>query len=328
MGGSFGGPQTGLPQYGPGPVMPQPPRRRSPLRALLIGLIAVAALAIAGLVFANVVSQPATVAYQNDSYKVPPPDANPPPIPTVQTVAEAEAALTKNGFYAQSAPIPVRCSTQPINVGTAGDDQLKAHFEGLMECLMRVWQPPITAAGFQLVRPTVTIYSDQVTTKCGKEGVNAFYCSADQQVYYSNKLPAFIKIVATDKWAADVVMAHEFGHALQGRTAILFSAHALGQQSGDEQTDLEYSRRLETQADCFSGMFIRAVSQSLGIQQSDLPGILAMYEAVGDDTIKHDPNVVGNHGHAATRKFWGSTGLGNSAVGKCNTFVAPSSQVR
>ena len=30
-------------------------------------------------------------------------------------------------------------------------------------------------------------------------------------------------------------------------------------------------RRLETQADCFSGQFMRSVSQSLGIQQSDLP---------------------------------------------------------
>jgi predicted metalloprotease len=308
--------------------MPQPPRRSSPLKGLLIGLMALALLAIAGLVVANMVSKPATVTYQNDDYKVPPPDTNPPPLPTVKTVGEAQDALTKNPFYAQSAPIPVRCTNQPINVGTATDEQVDAHFEGLMECLLRVWAPPVEHAGFIIVRPTVTIYGKEITTKCGKTGVNAFYCSADQQVYYSNQLAAFIKIVATDKWSADVVMAHEFGHALQGRTGILFSAHALGQQSGDEPTALEFSRRLETQADCFSGMFMNAVSVSLGIQQSDLNGILGTYEAVGDDVIRKDPNVVGNHGHAATRKFWGSTGLANTAVGKCNTFVAPSGQVR
>ena len=37
-----------------------------------------------------------------------------------------------------------------------------------MECLVRVWQPPLTAAGFQIVRPTVTIYGDEINTKCGK----------------------------------------------------------------------------------------------------------------------------------------------------------------
>ena len=161
----------------------------------------------------------------------------------------------------------MRCNSQPINVDDGHDAQLKAHFEGLMECLVRVWQPPVTAAGFQIVRPTVTIYGEELTTKCGKSGINAFYCPADQQVYYSNLLPRALPTVSENKWTADVVMAHEFGHALQGRTGILISAHALGQDAGDKATDLQYTRRLETQADCFSGMFVRAVSRSLGVQQ-------------------------------------------------------------
>ena len=106
---------------------------------------------------------------------------------------------------------------------TASDAQLKAHFEGLMECLMRVWQPPVTAAGWQIVRPSVTIYGEKITTKCGESGINAFYCSADQQVYYSNQLPRALESASENKWTADVVMAHEFGHALQGRTGILIS---------------------------------------------------------------------------------------------------------
>src|SRR6185436_19937303 len=137
----------------------------------------------------------------------------------------------------------------------ATDAQLKAHFEGLMECLMRVWQPPVTAANWTLVRPSVTIYGEKITTKCGESGINAFYCSADQQVYYSNQLRTVLESASENKWTADVVMAHEFGHAIQGRTGILISAHALGQNSGDKATDLQYTRRLETQADCFSGMF-------------------------------------------------------------------------
>jgi predicted metalloprotease len=266
--------------------------------------------------------------YQNDNYQVPPPDANPPALPQPETYAEAQTLLTKNPFYSQSAPIPVRCDQDQINVDTASDAKLKTHFEELMACLVRVWEPPVTGAGDEIVRPTVTIYGDQITTKCGKAGVNAFYCGADQQVYYSNKLDDAVPVVSSNEWAADVVLAHEFGHALQARTGILISESALSQQSDDKETQLDYSRRLETQADCLSGMFIRATSQSLGIGQSDVNGILSVYNAVGDDTLTGKANVDGNHGLGRNRQYWGNTGLGTSAVGSCNTFTAKASLVR
>ena len=87
-------------------------------------------------------------------------------------------------------------------------------------------------------------------------------------------------------------------------------------------------RRLETQADCFSGQFMRSVSQSLGIQQSDVAGIQATWEAVGDDTLTGDDGVDGNHGLARSRVYWGSAGFNSSAISSCNTFSAPGRLVR
>ena len=304
------------------------PRRRSPLRMLLGVMIIIGLIAVAGFAITGLNSEAPNVAYQNENYRVPPPERNPPPIPVPQTYGQAEQWITKSAFYSQTTPVPVRCDSQPINVSTASDAQLKSHFEGLMECLVRVWEPPITNAGFTIVRPTVTIYGEELTTKCGKSGVNAFYCSADQQVYYSNLLPEALPTVRRNKWTADIVMAHEFGHALQGRTGILISAAALGQDSGDKGTELQYTRRLETQADCFSGMFIRSVSQSIGVEQQDLDGILQIYVAIGDDELSGNPNIVGNHGLGRSREYWGNTGLSTSDVGKCNTFVVPSKFVR
>ena len=55
-------------------------------------------------------------------------------------------------------------------------------------------------------------------------------------------------------------------------------------------------------------MFIRAVSRSLGVQQQDSDGILAIYIAIGDNTLSGDPQVLGNHGLARSRKYWGTTG--------------------
>ena len=296
---------------------------------MLLGVVIIVTLiAVAGLVITGLNTQAPAVAYQNDSYQVPPPDRNPPPIPVPQTYDQAEQWITKSAFYSQTTPVPVRCDSQPINVSTASDAQLKSHFEGLMECLVRVWEPPITSAGFTIVRPTVTIYGEELTTKCGKSGVNAFYCSADQQVYYSNLLPEALPTVRRNKWTADIVMAHEFGHALQARTGILISAAALGQDSGDKGTELQYTRRLETQADCFSGMFMRSVSQSIGVEQQDLDGILQIYVAIGDDELSGNPDIVGNHGLGRSREYWGNTGLSTNDVGKCNTFVVPSKYVR
>jgi predicted metalloprotease len=327
QGPGFGGPQLGQPYYAPGPFR-QPPRRKSPLRGLLFALMLLALVAFVSVAGTNLVDQSPDRAYQNEDYQVPPPDRSPPPLPVPETYEQAEQFVAGNPIYRQSTPIPVRCDADPINVGTASDSQLKSHFESLMECLVRVWQPPVEGADFQIVRPTVTIYGRDITTKCGKSEVNAFYCSADQQIYFSNLLPQSVTIVQRNKWAADVVMAHEFGHALQARTGILISSHALGQNSGSEATQLEMSRRLETQADCFAGMFTRAVSVSLGIEQSDLAGIQATFVAVGDDTLTRNPNVVGNHGLGKSRQYWGDTGLGSSAVGDCNTFTASRSLVR
>ena len=304
------------------------PRRRNPLGLVLLAVILVTLAALGGLVITGLTLEPSNAAYQNDDYRVPPPDTSPPPIPVPETYQQAEQWITQSTFYNQTAPAPVRCNSQPINVSTATDAQLKAHFEGLMECLVRVWEPPVTSAGFIIVRPTVTIYGEELTTKCGKSDVNAFYCTADQQVYYSNLLPEALEAVKRNKWTADIVMAHEFGHALQARTGILISAHALGQNAGDEVIDLQYMRRLETQADCFSGMFVRAVSQSIGVQQQDEGGILEIYVAIGDDTLSGKSDVVGNHGLARSRKYWGTVGLRTSAVAPCNTFIAPSGLVR
>ncbi len=245
-----------------------------------------------------------------------------------QSEQQTTSWLNDNALYAQTMPAPIRCDSKPIPVETATDRELDAHFEGLMECLIRVWQPPVTAAGFQLIRPTVTIYGHSITTRCGDSGVNAFYCSGDQQVYYSNKLADSFAGLKGKKWAADVVMAHEFGHLLQGRTGIFIAGHLQNQNASDEAEGLKYLRRMETQSDCFSAIFLRSVSVSLGIQQDDVQGILEAYAAVGDDVLSGNPQAVGDHGLARSRIYWGTTGLSSGQLTRCNTFRADDKLIR
>jgi uncharacterized protein len=291
-------------------------------------LIGLTVLALAGLVAAGLLAKPSEIAYQNDQYQVPPPEATPPPLPVPNTDAEASDLVTKNSLYIQQVPLPVRCSEQPLPLGAVTDQQLKTHFESLMACMVRVWQPPVTQAGRMITRPMVTVYGDKINTKCGDSDINAFYCSADQQIYWSNQLipttPELIKI----RWAADVIMAHEYGHLVQARAGILTSVYGLRANAATKEENLQIGRRKEQQADCLSGMFTRAVSRSLGIKQSELDQIESVLAALGDDVLSGEPGFVGDHGWAQNRRYWHITGLASSSISVCNTFVAPASRVR
>ncbi len=322
------------PGWPPPPSAPQqsPPRPTTgqPRRALLLALIVLAVLALAGLVIAGFLSRPAEVAYANDDYQVPPAELQPPKIPTPQSREEAVAWTTDNPVYQQTAPAPVRCAIEPLDVAAADDASLKTHFEAQMECLVRVWQPALTAAGYEIYRPSVTIYTDQIATACGSgdQSHNAFYCSADQQVYWSNTLGRDLVPFSRDRWSGDEVMAHEFGHAVQGRAGIVASKNFLVRDAATEAAGLEIRRRNEVQADCFAGTYLRSVSRSLGLTQADVAVIQEGFFSSGDDVLADKLPGEGNHGVGATRRYWGTLGLANAAVGACNAYAATPNLVR
>ena len=141
-----------MPHYGPAPTMPGPPKRRNPLRLVVLALIALAVVALGALVITGLDSA-ADRAIPERRLRGAAAGSQPTALPLPETYEQADDWVTNNAFYDQTAPVPVRCNSQPINVTTASDAQLKAHFEGLMECLIRVWQPPVTAAGLQSSGP-------------------------------------------------------------------------------------------------------------------------------------------------------------------------------
>ena len=96
----------------------------------------------------------------------------------------------------------------------------------------------------------------------------------------------------------------------------------------NKHEQLLLSRRVETQADCFSGLFARSVSRSIGLKDSDTDLILDSYYQLGADVLRKQPNIESGHGLGATLRYWGQLGLANDAVTRCNTFSADKSLVR
>ncbi len=311
----------------------QAPRQRNPLGRVLMLLVVVCGLLLAGVVVANLLGgSPGTTPRPQDTWTPPPPDMNPSALPAPKTYTEATQWMQKNALYDQSITIPVNCSKlQPVDALNATEDELNAHLLDLTSCLVQVWKPAVEAAGFEMPRPPATVYSQPIQTACGKlESVNASYCGGDQRIYYAKPLPKiFPKNLQGQKFLMEMILGHEFGHAIQARTGISISGTAWEQRATTEAAANVFSRRLEVQADCLAGMWIHSVGESQGLSSGDLDGLREIARNLGDDVLSGKPNIDSGHGLGVTRQRWFDTGLtGSERVTQCNTYTVPDGQVR
>jgi predicted metalloprotease len=338
--GQFGQPAYGQPggfQPANRPNVPGGPRRQSPFRGLLLGLVLIVGIGFFGIALTHYLgadpgsdpSNPTPTRTTAPPVAVPEPDFSPPAVPQPETYGEATDWLTANKVYDQTAPVPTDCAIPQIDMVNASVGKLTDHLNVLTGCLWRVWSTPLKDAGFQLPRPPVTVYTEPITTGCGKlDEVNAVYCAADQHIYYAKVL---YKIFPADQQKApfvvEAILAHEFGHTIQARTGILISSMAFEQKVSKAEARV-YSRRLEVQADCFSGMFTEAVGASSGLNADNLANLGAVMYNLGDDVLTGEANYDGDHGLGKSRKRWFTTGQQNTLMGKCNTYTVAPTQVR
>ncbi len=296
-------------------------------------LVVLCGLLLAGVVVANMLNgTPGTGPRPAETYNPPPPDMNPPDLPVPKTYSEATEWMKNNPIYQQSITIPTDCNNmQPVDALNSSEAELNDHLQKLTACLMKVWHGPVEAAGFVMPRPPATVYSQPIQTACGKlEKVNASYCGGDQRIYYAKPLPTiFPKDLQGQKFLMEMVLGHEFGHAIQARTGISISSSAWEQRATTKAEANVFSRRLEVQADCFAGMWIHAVGPSQGLSSSDLEGLRTIAYNLGDDVLSGKPNIDSGHGLGNTRKRWFDTGLsGGPNITQCNTYTPPASEVR
>ena len=338
--------QFGQPVYGqPGGFPPvnrgNPPGgpRRSSFRGVLLGLVLVIGIGFFAIALLHYLDAGSPGAIDNPRVTpsappvaVPAPDTDPPALPVPETYEEAQQWLTANKAYAESAPVPTDCRLPPIDPAGASDSELETHLDDLTACLWRVWSGPLEAAGFQLPRPPVTIYAEEITTPCGTQPqFNASYCGANQHIYYDRRVyEIFPKDLQKTPFLVETVLGHEFGHTIQARTGIMVASNAW--EAKAEKTSQAaanvYSRRLEVQADCFAGIFTVAIGSASGLTADNLTSLRQVAYNLGDDVLSGKANIDAGHGLGKSRMRWFTTGQENSSLGTCNTYSVPASQVR
>lgn len=249
-------------------------------------------------------------------------DTNPKPVPQPGTWTRASTLTKNNPLYKRTVKVPTRCGVGLIDPATIKASALKKHLDRLAGCLTMVWRPQVRAAGFTMPYPPVTVYTGDSTSPCGRMNAhNAFYCSGSQRIYFGTQLH---EILPDRDYAYDLIMAHEYGHAVQARTGIFTSAFAYYYAAtGEERRRI--MRRVELQADCFAGAGLNALSRYTGLTASDRKGFAEIARAIADDTMT---GKVLEHGSADARERWLKRGLGSAALKGCNTFTASNGNVR
>lgn len=268
--------------------------------------------------------------YANEDYTPPPADLSPSSLPGPRTLSAAEQLVTDNPLYAQPVVTPTNCAMGPLDMVNSSRGAMQTHLNDLMGCLMRVYDEPVTQAGFEMPRPPVTVYDQPITTACGDfNEVNAAYCSGDQRIYYARPLlEALGSRASTTDYAAETILAHEFGHAVQARTAILISEKVLEQQAGTEAAAMDYSRRTEVQADCLAGLYVGSVAQSQGLGNAELARLSGLMYNLGDDVLSGQTGYSASHGTGDARRAWFERGVSTPRIGTCNAFTASADAVR
>ena len=321
--------QPGRTMAHPGPPLPQQPapKKASILPAVLI--VAVALVAVIALVKVTTDGGPSDpnvpAGYKNDDYQVPPAAGQHPDLPKPATEAEMEQWLTQNALYGQQIAKPVRCQLPAFDHVAATAEAKKAQLELTLVCLVRFWGPTLESAGFTVTHPTVTMYDAPIQNACGKaETHNAFYCGADQNLYFATDVHEILGAKQNDVWAYEAVMAHEFGHSVQGRIGIVWAKAIKSQLATDEAQKIEPTRRNEAQADCLAGLFFNGVQESMGLNADQVKGIGDFYGQIGNK----DPSRLSTHPQPPTRYKWFNTGLNTVNIGDCNSYVAPLDEVK
>ncbi|MDR1851088.1 MAG: neutral zinc metallopeptidase, partial [Propionibacteriaceae bacterium] len=311
-----------------------PPKKRTPLVPLLLvivglglfGLFATVAMNLGGT---EIVPSPTPTGPVIPT-GIPEPDKNPSDLPVPKNLPESRDWVESNALYTESLPQNVQCSLGDVEVADLSESELEDHLNQLTACLWAVWNEPVTNAGFELPRPLVNIYSSEVKTPCGEmESMNAAYCSANQQIYFATDLfemmDDYIKPgLGEAKFATETVVAHEFGHAIQARTGILYADAYLEHYASSTSEKNDYSRRTEMQADCFAGGWTESVEQANGLTQAQLQVLEQLMYGIGDDQLNQQEGYSTTHGLGKNRQAWYVKGLkiSGSPLTTCNTYVA------
>lgn len=193
-----------------------------------------------------------------------------------------------------------------------------------------VWNDVFKQAGRQYREPNLVLFTDQVSSACGRAGasVGPFYCPADEKAYLDL---AFFKELKTrfrapGDFAEAYVIAHEIGHHVQQLMGTSDRVNAARQRMSEAQAN-QLSVRLELQADFLAGIWAHHAQKRGLLEAGDVEEALNAASAIGDDRLQKETQGYAvpdsfTHGTSAQRIRWFRKGLETGDIRQGDTFSA------
>jgi len=207
-------------------------------------------------------------------------------------------------------------------------DQNAEWFDFLLRDTQAFWVDQFRQNGIRYEEARLTLFDTPIRTGCGtaQAAIGPHYCPLDKGIYLETGFFDDIlarRFGASGDFAQAYVVAHEFGHHVQGELGI--SAWVRQQQQRDPRQKNAFSVALELQADCLAGVWARSAEERGLLDRGDIAEALSAAEAVGDDRIQQSQGQRVNphnwtHGSAAQRQEWFERGLDTGDTEACDTF--------
>jgi uncharacterized protein len=240
-----------------------------------------------------------------------------------------DRSLRTNTVY-QAGRLPaLNCRGGNASIYSHGE--LKALILKTGTCMDRAWGPLLLKQGIAWSPPKYAIAAKRGRGACGDYpspgNIVPYYCPRNQTIYASTSAMSrgngnALGYGELIQWNGGIIsmMAHEYGHHVQNVSGLLNAHWVRRLDSTSQGGRLGLDRRLELQATCFGGMFMRSVHRSYPISTTNRNRLFWFYSRLGDH-----PGNPRDHGSTVNNHRWFRQGWERNHAFQCNTWLASSS---
>lgn len=227
-------------------------------------------------------------------------------------------ALVANPLYDTGRLSPLPCPVPELEVEDPGSMEQFLHL--VSDCLDDAWKTQFDRAGIPFEPPDRVFWNEPGVSPCRAypSPAGAFYCRASSAIYIGTSDVVEKWNGSEDSVVYASLLAHEYGHHVQGESGLLEYYHEQRQLEEDDAGRNAWTRRSELQANCLAGAFLGSVRVSYPLGPQDLEALLDDASATADRV--DGPDEERTHGSADNSVWWTRAGWDEQSAGACNTW--------